>query len=70
MNSKPPYDWGKFWVHFACGAVLGVFVGCRAWARSSHALSGSMWPGVLFMAGGAVLVRLLAGAMSNTGWDQ
>ena len=37
MNSNLPYDWGKFWVHVACGAVL---------------------------------VGLLAGAMSNTGWDQ
>jgi len=57
-------------VHFACGAALGVFVGCRAWSRSSQAMSGSMWPGVLFMAGGAVLVGLFAGGMSNTGWDE
>jgi hypothetical protein len=63
-------DWFKFTVHFFFGALVGALLGLRAWGRSSFALSTSFVPGLLIIAGGALLVGLIAGVLSNSGWDE
>jgi hypothetical protein len=63
-------DWFKFGVHFVFGALLGSFLGCRAWGRSDYAFSTSILPGFAFIGGGALVVGLIAGFLSHTGWDE
>jgi hypothetical protein len=70
MEQPHKRDWFKFWVHFFVGALLGAFLGFRAWGRSSYAFSTSMLPGAAFIGGGALVVGLIAGLLSNTGWDE
>jgi hypothetical protein len=70
MGEYPKWNWSKFWIHFFCGALLGAFGGCRAWSRSSSALSTSFTPGIMYIVGGALVLGLIAGAASYTGWDE
>jgi len=70
MDDTPKYDWFKFGIHFFCGAILGAFIGLRAWGKSGYAFSSSWMPGVCFICGGALIVGLIAGVISNSGWDE
>jgi hypothetical protein len=70
MSNKRKPDWAKVCVHFFFGALLGAFLGFRAWGRSGYARSSSMAPGVVYVLGGALIVGLIAAALSHTGWDE
>ena len=66
----PRIDWFKFWVHSACGALFGVFVGLRAWGRSSNAPHLSISQGLLLMLASSIVVGIFAGIASTTNWDE
>ena len=70
MTPPPKRDWFKIWVHFFFGAIFGSVLGLKAWGRSTYASSPSMWTGVAFIGGGALLVGLIAGVMAESGWDE
>jgi ABC-type Mn2+/Zn2+ transport system permease subunit len=71
MHAEPPKrNWFKTCVHAFCGAVLGAFLGLRAWGRSHDALSTSWLTGVAYIGGGALLVGLIAGLAAESGWDE
>ncbi len=71
MTSKPPQrNWFKIGVHAFCGAVVGAMIGLRVWLRSHDAVSPSLWPGVIYIGGGALVVGLIAGLAAESGWDE
>lgn len=64
MTRRRKVDWAKFWVYVVCGAVLGFFVGCRAWGTSDDAMDPSMTPGFYYIGGGMIFFGLLSGLHS------
>lgn len=68
MNEKPKFDWVGFGVHFFFGAMVGAFVGFYFWGQSSYAESDSMFPGIVFIGGGALAIGLLAGCLQQLFW--
>ena len=56
-------DWLKFWVYFFIGAFFGAFAGLRFFWP--FAASTSAIPVIAFIAGGALLGGLIAGALSD-----
>jgi hypothetical protein len=70
MDEKPRRDWFKFWTHGFFGALAGMLLGLRAWSTSDHASSTSWWPGFFYVTCGALLTGLIAGLLSDSGWDE
>lgn len=70
LTEPPKRDWSKTWIHAFFGAVVGAFLGLRAWGRSSEADSTSWLPGIAYISGGALLVGIIAGLAAESGWDE
>jgi hypothetical protein len=61
---KKPYDWERFWLHFICGALAGVFIGGLIWVRYWHeGLSG--W---LIIGGASLLSAVMGGVFGDVWW--
>jgi hypothetical protein len=60
----------SFWLHFACGAVLGLLVGLNVWGEPSFGLYDSAAAGWVCMVGGAIVFGLALGiAKIRFDWD-
>ena len=63
---EQPYDWQRFWTHFVCGALFGVFLGAVFWFRT--------WdPGLsawLCIGGTSLAVALLGGVFGDRFWER
>ncbi len=68
MKKSSKIDWIGFAVQFVFGAVLGAALGFRWWSRFSYNLSPSLVPGILFMAGGAIVFGVVVGCLRDDFW--
>jgi Na+/H+-dicarboxylate symporter len=68
MNQKEKMIRFTFWVHFACGAFFGLFVGFSIWARSG--MYDSAIAGWACMIGAPIICGLILGiAKIRFNWD-
>lgn len=62
--SDKDYDWFRFWVHFAFGALLGAVMGLVFWMQSWH-------PGLplwLWVGGFSLGIALVGGTYGDRFW--
>jgi hypothetical protein len=69
-NRDQKRDWFKFGIHFFFGALAGALIGFRGWVSSHHGISISMPVGISIVCLTALVIGLIAGALSQTGWDE
>ncbi len=69
-NRDQKRDWFKFGIHFFFGALAGALIGFRGWGRSYHGISISIPVGISLVCLTALVIGLIAGALSQTGWDE
>lgn len=70
INRDQERDWFKFGIHSFFGALVGALLGCRVWGSSFHAISISMPALISLVCLTALVIGLIAGALSQTGWDE
>ncbi len=58
------FNWFKFWTHFFVGGFFGK------WGLAGPPRSNSWGMGIAYIVGGALLLGLVAGAASNSNWDE
>ena len=58
MSARPPRDWGKTWLHFFCGFIVGGGVGAYAFGD---------W---LYLLITALVVGILAALFLDGFWDE
>tara|TARA_R110000850_G_scaffold62777_16_gene142533 strand:+ start:2795 stop:3028 length:234 start_codon:yes stop_codon:yes gene_type:complete len=72
MNSFRDKNWTKFWLHFAFGAVIGMFIGIGIFSQSEYAssTSGSNTPLILTLGISGIAVGVLAGVYGDELWAE
>jgi uncharacterized membrane protein YedE/YeeE len=69
-NRDQKRDWFKFGIHFFFGSLVGALLGIRLWGGSHHGISISIGVGITSVIITALVIGLIAGALSQTGWDE